>query len=100
MLPLYKISDQKCKIGYATVIGIYAPGEESDNQELYEQLQTHVNSINKHYYVAVRGDFNASVGNQAAARFVSANGEEVLNESGKYLGNFTLFNELKTTSPL
>lgn len=56
----------------------------------------HVNSSNENYFVG--GDFNNHVGNHKTGIFMSIK-MAVLNENGKLLRNFEIFNELKITNP-
>jgi hypothetical protein len=46
----------------------------------------------------VCGDFNARIDQQPIERILSMNGENVLNENGKRLKNFAVFDELKITT--
>jgi hypothetical protein len=83
--------------GYLTMVHVYAPeeGRQEENIEFYELLQSHLNSINKSDYLAVCADFNARISQQPIDRILGMNGENVLNENGKTLKNFAIFNELR-----
>lgn len=86
--------------GYLTIVGIYAPeeGRKDESIEFYEHLQKHINSVRKTDYIAICGDFNARVGKTPIERILGTNGETILNENGKMLQNFAVFNEYKITN--
>ncbi len=86
--------------GYVTVFALYAP-EEGRTQvaiKFYQQLQTAINKINKNDYLLLLGDLNARVGKIPIKNIVGTEGEYTLNNNGKKLIEFAIYNELRITN--
>jgi hypothetical protein len=66
-------------------------GKKEESTELYIILQSHLNTINRNYYLILGGDFNTHVGNSPVENTLGTNRENVLNENGKMMINFALW---------
>ena len=89
-----------CKWFKVTVIGAYAPTEDSEDLDkdlFYEKLQEVLDNTPKHDIIMLAGDFNAKVGRETDA-YAPAIGRESLhehsNDNGTRLASFALANNL------
>jgi exonuclease III len=75
----------KLSQGYLTLISTYAPteGNEDENDCFYKLLQKIFDKINKSDMIAIKGDFNARVGNIKIHNNIRPNGENTRNRNGK-----------------
>ena len=75
----------KTQRGHLTILGAYArtEGREELNEEFYEKLQNILDKVNRNYYLMLKGDMNARVGNNIVANIVRRNGGATLNSNGK-----------------
>jgi hypothetical protein len=83
-----------------TIIGIYAPleGKTTETEEFYDELQAAVDRNNKQDYLILTGDFNVRVGAQPVDKHMGSEGEQTVNNNGRDLIDFCLFNKLKITN--
>lgn len=86
--------------GYLTVISVYAPeeGRKEESIQFYKDLQKHLDTVNKNDQLILGGDLNARIGQSPVKDIIGNNGEQTLNENGKSLRNFAVFNHLKVTN--
>jgi hypothetical protein len=82
-----------------TIIGIYTPveGKTSKTEEFYDDLQEVYDRSCKNEYLILAADFNARVGAQPVDKIVGSE-EQTINNNGRGLIDFCLFNKLKITN--
>ena len=94
-----RIIEARLKInrGYLTLFSLYAPveGREELNDEFYETLQKAFDKVNKNDYILLMGDLNARIRNRGIQNVMGTNGEDILNNNGNKLIDFSTFNQLK-----
>jgi exonuclease III len=87
----------KISTGYLTILGIYAPIEEKEeeNYQFYKQLQKIIDKVNKSNMVILMGDFNARIGNNKSTGNIGTFGKTTCNNNGLKLRDLVLYNDFK-----
>ena len=86
-----------------TVIQVYAPtsnAEEAEVEEIYEDLQYHLERTLKKDVLFIIGDWNAKVGSQKTPGITGKFGLEIWNEAGQRLIEFCQENALVIANTL
>ena len=88
---------------WVTVVQVYAPTEDSSmmvKDEFFQKLQETVESVARSDLMIVMGDFNARVGNDTSiwGDVLGSHGEEVCNENGKHVSQFSKEHNLLISS--